>query len=70
MGMKSSSPGPGPVVWIVAVASIGALAFLGWRSNQSRPVAAPTTAPAAAPQEPQPQAPIVPATEANGSAAG
>lgn len=71
MGMKSSS-GPGPLVWIVAVVAIGAIAWFGWRSNQATPPAArpantsaPSTEPAPA-QQGQPEAPA----ERNGVLAG
>jgi uncharacterized membrane protein YebE (DUF533 family) len=56
MDPKSSSPGP--LVWIAAVAAIAALAYFGWRSNQSRPTALPANTPAeASPSAPQPAPP-------------
>lgn len=58
---NSGQQGLNPLVWVVVVVGIGALAFLGWRSNRSRPVAAPAAAPtdAQAPNQapPPPQAP-------------
>lgn len=45
---KPGSPGLSPMIWVAVVVAVGALAFLGWRSNQSRPGAAPVAAPAEA----------------------
>ncbi|MCC6349872.1 MAG: hypothetical protein IT347_09830 [Candidatus Eisenbacteria bacterium] len=63
--------GPGPLVWAVALVTVAALAFLGWRSNQPRPTAAPVRASAPAKPKPakqKPEAPIV--TEVNGGLPG
>lgn len=72
MDTKSKSSGPGLLVWAVAFVAIGALAFLGWRSNQAKPTAAPVNAPAAAPAKAQPEAPppMRNDTETNGALAG
>lgn len=69
MDTKSNS-GPGPLVWALAFVAVGALAFLGWRSNQAKPSAAPASAPAAAPAEPEPAPAPYQHTEPNGGLPG